>query len=156
MAPNEPNSSTRHEIARRTLDIIPLIMRVMSAEIRHAHSTVLPGHLPLLGMLRYRQHTLSELADRMSVSPSTMSNTVNALEERGWVARTRDQHDRRVVWVAITEAGLAILAQVNGGVAERLTALLSKLSDEEAAAVADGLAVLRDVFNEAIDGDPHL
>ncbi|MDZ4770832.1 MAG: MarR family transcriptional regulator [Chloroflexota bacterium] len=148
--------SNRQAIAKRTLDIIPLIMRVMSAEMRQTQHGIQPGHLALLGILRCRTHTLSDLADRLSVSPPTMSNTINALEERGWVQRRRSEVDRRVVWVEITDAGTAMMEKVNSDVEARLTTLLTALDDAQAGVLADGLAVLRDVFTEALDGDPRL
>ncbi|MBK8023810.1 MAG: MarR family transcriptional regulator [Chloroflexi bacterium] len=97
--------SIRREISRRTLDIIPLVMRVMSSEMRHTLPGIQPGHLSLLGILDYRAHTLGDLADRLSVSPPTMSNTISTLEERGWVQQRRDEGDRRLVWIEITGSG---------------------------------------------------
>jgi DNA-binding MarR family transcriptional regulator len=148
--------ASRQAIARRTLDIIPLIMRVMSAQMRQTHHGVQPGHLALLGILRYRPHTLSDLADRLSVSPPTMSNTINALEERGWVQRRRSDDDRRVVWISITETGSAFVDEVNQEVEAKLTELLGRLDDIQAAALANGLLVLRDAFAEALEDDQRL
>ncbi len=105
------------ELAHRTLDIIPLVMRVMSAEMRTSKHAPASGHVPLLGMLQSRPYTLHELAERASVSPPTMSSTVNTLEERGWVKRDRSQEDRRIVWVSITSEGSQVLADIQNHVA---------------------------------------
>lgn len=149
-------TSSRREVARRTLNIIPLIMRVMSAEMRQSYSGMLPGHIALLGMLRYRTHTLSDLADRLAVSPPTMSNTISALEERGWVLRRRAEDDRRLVWIEITNAGSEVLDQVNSAVELRLTELLSNLSDEDSEILVNGLTVLHDAFAAALETHPKL
>ena len=57
------------ELAHRTLDIIPLVMRVMSAEMRTSKHAPASGHVSLLGMLQSRPYTLHELAERHSVRP---------------------------------------------------------------------------------------
>ncbi|MCK6579997.1 MAG: MarR family transcriptional regulator [Anaerolineae bacterium] len=150
-----PNT-IRREISRRTLDIIPLIMRVMSAEMRQSLPGIQPGHISLLGILRYRAHTLGDLADRLSVSAPTMSNTISTLEERGWVGRRRAENDRRLVWIEITDAGQAALDKVEDNVETRLTDLLSDLNDQDAATLVSGLTVLRDVFATALESDPKL
>jgi MarR family transcriptional regulator, organic hydroperoxide resistance regulator len=145
------------EIAGRMLQIIPLVMRVMSAQMRHAPQQGLnSNNTPLLGALKLRTHTLSELAERMSVSAPTMSNTITTLEERGWVLRRRSEEDRRVVWIEITPEGIAALDAMQNEVKMRIAQLLEGLSDEEQATLVNGLTVLRDVFAAALERDPLL
>ena len=48
---------------------------------------------------------MSELAAVVLISRPTTSRVVDRLVERGWVARWHDDHDRRVVRVALTAAG---------------------------------------------------
>ena len=96
----------------------------------------------LLGMLTEDpagQSPLKELGRRSLLHPATLSWTVAALEEQGYVTRSRDPADKRVVIAAITKAGRA-------KVAESITALaaidfgLDNLSAGEAAAVVAALA----------------
>lgn len=138
------------------MDIIPLVMRVMSAEMRTSPHSPASGQVSLLGMLEFRPYTLTELAERHSVSSPTMSSTVTTLEERGWVRRERGQHDRRVVWVSITPAGRAVLDDIQHHVAQRIAALLAGLSDEDRERLTDGLTLLRDSFAAALAEDPQL
>lgn len=144
------------EIARRTLDIIPLVMRVMSAEMRNARHAFSSGHMPLLGMLSTRSYTLSELAERHSVSLPTMSTTISTLEERGWVTRQRSTEDRRMVSIEITQTGRDILDEIQNHVQERIAGLLAELSQADQDSLAEGLTVLRDVFAAALAQDPTL
>jgi DNA-binding MarR family transcriptional regulator len=151
---SKPNTA---EIARRTLDIIPLVMRVMSAQMRHAPQQGLTSNnTPLLGVLKMRAFTLSELAERMSVSAPTMSNTITTLEERGWVQRRRSDEDRRVVWIEITDEGRAALDAMQSEVQMRIAHLLEGLSEEESVMLLNGLTILRDVFAAALARDPVL
>ncbi|MBC8099372.1 MAG: MarR family transcriptional regulator [Armatimonadetes bacterium] len=150
------SKSTNEQIARRTLDIIPLVMRVMSAEMRHGTHGVAANHAPILGILEMRPHTLSELAERASVSAPTMSTTITTLEERGWVVRRRSETDRRVVWVEIAQPGRDALAVMQHDVQTRIAQLLTGLSTEQQTALVEGLTVLRDVFAAALEQDPIL
>ena len=50
-----------------------------------------------------------ELRRILHVSTSNVSRMVRSLEQRGWVARTRDEEDRRTWRVRLTQRALAIL-----------------------------------------------
>lgn len=145
-----------NDLAQRTMDIIPLVMRVMSAEMRASEHTPAASHVPLLGTLQYRSYTLSELAEAHSVSAPTMSSTISTLEERGWVQRERSTEDRRIVWVSITPEGRRVLDNIQHHVIKRIAALLEHLSDEDKERLIEGLTVLRDSFAAAIEQDPDL
>jgi DNA-binding MarR family transcriptional regulator len=90
---------------------------------------------------------LTDLAARHHVAPSTMSRTVDALVERGWVARTGAPDDRRKVLLALTEHGAASLdmlfEQSCGIVAE----LMAPLDAQERIALVSGLTVLQHLAN---------
>ena len=69
---------------------------------------------------------LGELAQRERVTAPTMSNTVAALVENGYVSRVPDDGDRRRVYVEITDAGTAV---VTATVRKRDAALATALAD---------------------------
>lgn len=146
--------SNTSQVARRILDIIPLVMRVMSAEMRNARHGLMSNHAPLLGMLQYRPHTLGELAERMSISAPTASNTITTLEDRGWVRRRRSEEDRRVVWIEITPQGQEVLDAMQDDVQKRIAQLLMNLDGGQQTVLVEGLTVLRDVFAAALAQDP--
>lgn len=138
------------EIARRTLQIIPFIMRVMNAEMRSTRLDIVPSHMGLLGMLTTRSHTLGELARAMTVSAPTMSNTITMMEERGWVERERDTKDRRVVYVKLSPLGREMLDKIDHFTAARISEILAPLSDEQRSTLLEGLTLLNDRFVEAL------
>jgi DNA-binding MarR family transcriptional regulator len=49
--------------------------------------------------------THSELAKRCLITPATLTGVVSTLEKAGYVTRERDQSDRRVVWLLLTDSG---------------------------------------------------
>lgn len=54
---------------------------------------------------------MSDLADGACQSRSRLTHTVKRLEQLGWVARERDEHDRRGVLCGITRRGLDKMEQ---------------------------------------------
>ncbi|HYO89439.1 MAG TPA: MarR family transcriptional regulator [Candidatus Limnocylindrales bacterium] len=145
-----------YDIARMTLDIIPLVMRVMSGEMRSTDWAMNPGQMPVMGALIRRRYTLSDLAERLSVSAPSMSATVSTLEARGWLTRERDTDDRRIVWIALTEEGQRAYEDSQRQVAERIALLLEPLSSDEREQLAGSLELLASTFAQAMERDPLL
>jgi DNA-binding MarR family transcriptional regulator len=145
-----------HTIARMTLDIIPLVMRVMSGEMRNTDWAMNPGKMPVMGALQRHRHTVSDLAMRMSVSAPTMSATVNTLVERGWVMRERDEHDRRIVWISLSPNGRRAYDESQEQVAVRIAALLESLTPHQREQLASSLHLLAETFAQAMERDPLL
>ena len=59
------------------------------------------------------QASMSDLARMAQLSPATMTGIVDRLIAAEWVERTRDDHDRRIVWVRLTAAGQAKVAAIH-------------------------------------------
>jgi DNA-binding MarR family transcriptional regulator len=49
--------------------------------------------------------THAELARRCYLAPATLTGVIDTLEKGGYVRRERDEADRRVVWLVMTDAG---------------------------------------------------
>lgn len=133
-------------IAHRIIEIIPFVMRVMASEMRRVGYDISPGHVSLMGILKQGSYTLGELAMMHSVSAATMSNTVTALEERGWVQRLRSDADRRVVKVSLAEEGLRVLDEIDAHTVRRISELLSNLNSEDGEILLSGLSILGTAF----------
>jgi DNA-binding MarR family transcriptional regulator len=74
-----------------------------------------------------------EVAGRMVTRLPDITRLVDRLEAMGLVRRSRIEEDRRVVLIAITDAGLALLAALDAPVAELHKAQLGHLSPDELA-----------------------
>src|SRR5262245_57639076 len=104
------------ECAVLLLETIPHLMRGLHSIMRQrkgadeeAHTL---GQFRMLEMLRREASTLSELAARHHVTPSTMSRSVDVLVRKTWVAREHAPKDRRQVILTITGEGRAALAAI--------------------------------------------
>jgi DNA-binding MarR family transcriptional regulator len=134
------------ETARELLEIMPLVMRAVAAELRAGGEIPAPAHFGLLMKLREQPRTLTELAAHWGVSLPTTSNSITALAGRGWVRRNAPGKDRRVAVIEVTPAGRAALERVARTAETHLAEALGTLDRTSQGRLRAGLAVLRSVF----------
>ena len=72
-----------------------------------------------------------------------MTRLLVRLESRDLVTRERAEHDRRVVEVGITDAGLALLSELDAPVDDTIRRLTSHLTADELATLSELLEKLR-------------
>jgi len=132
--------------AREILEIIPLVMRTVAAELRAAGELPAPAHFGLLSVLSVRPRMLTDLASLQGVSLPTMSSSISSMVERGWVRRTAPEEDRRVVIIEVTATGRAALERVSRAAETHLAELLAPLDVPARRRLLGGLGVLRKVF----------
>lgn len=147
-----PPSEAR-QVAAEFLEIIPLVMRVVSADLRQTEDALHPANFRLLGMLSKRDWSLGDLAEKQAVSGPTMSRAITALERRGLVVRRRSEADRRIVRVAITREGRAVLDDVHRQMVDRLAEVIAPLSEESRSTMCAGLRLLREVFETGLSDE---
>jgi DNA-binding MarR family transcriptional regulator len=87
---------------------------------------------------------VTELAESLGVTPSTMSLTLGRLERAGLVSRERDPEDRRVMNVRLTEEGERIRETARPFDADSVDAALLRLRPDERREAVRGLALLAD------------
>ncbi|MDA8195382.1 MAG: MarR family transcriptional regulator [Thermaerobacter sp.] len=101
-------------------------------------SQVAVSHLTMLRWLvRQGPITVSEAARRADVSASAITQAAKRLEGMGFLARRRSQQDQRLVFLEVTAAGRSQVDAVRARQAGRLQQLLSDLTSEEIAAMAE-------------------
>lgn len=73
---------------------------------------------------------MSELGRQAQVEKSNLSNLVDRLEQRGLVVRSRNEGDRRVTFVDLTDEGDDLAVQSHNEVMARVNELAGKLPPE--------------------------
>ena len=103
-----------------------------------------PTQYNVLRILRGSPKGLSctEIANRMISRDPDITRLLDRLEKRGLISRCRENKDRRMVLTRITEAGLALLAQLDAPVLETHHLLLGHLGP-------DRLRALLELLDEA-------
>ncbi len=101
--------------------------------------------------------TLSELAARMNLGTATVAKTIDSLEDRGLLTRTRSDQDRRVVHLSLTEDGRSMQNAASADFHRHMTALFRKLTPDQRTGLVQGLEALleaRAEFMSAGDAPP--
>ena len=138
--------SQARQAARTLLEVMPLVMRTVAAELRAAGELPAPAHFPLLHMLSEHPRTLSELAAFRGVSLPSMSSSVAVLVGRGWVRRVTPGADRRVVMLEVTAGGRAALDRVARSAERHIAEVLASLDEPARRRLQSGLDVMREAF----------
>ncbi|MGA9192443.1 MAG: MarR family transcriptional regulator [Anaerolineales bacterium] len=137
--------------AKQIVEIVPLVMRSLAAEVRKSGHTLSPSHFRILTMLHERSWSLGELAEHEQISSPTVSRSISTLEDRGWAQRRVSSQDRRVVLAEITQQGEAVLKSLQASAEGRVLEMLKPLSPGETRDLAIGLPVLRKVFEQDLN-----
>jgi DNA-binding MarR family transcriptional regulator len=102
--------------------------------------------------------TMSRLADVLGVSLSSATGLVDRIEERGFIERSRVPEDRRVVLIAVTEAGTRMIQESDALSDELMRSVLARLDAAELPAIAHALAEVRSALEATATGparNPH-
>jgi DNA-binding MarR family transcriptional regulator len=103
----------------------------------------------LLHTLHLNQRmTISELAEQLYLSPSATTIAINRLVRDGNILRTRDESDRSVVWVELTEKAHEMVIQLRSRRKTVLRSMFSNLTEEE---IAQFLAITRKMLTHIQD-----
>lgn len=76
---------------------------------------------------------ISELAERLDVTPRSATEVVDALEEQGLVERGPDPSDRRAVRLAVTQEGGRVVSEIRAARQEVGRRAMGALTDQERA-----------------------
>lgn len=82
--------------------------------------------------------TSSELAETFKVVKSSITAIVTRLVDRGLIERTRNESDRREVYLSLTERGRQIAEQVDHRISETVGVYLGHFKEEEIETVLSG------------------
>jgi DNA-binding MarR family transcriptional regulator len=87
---------------------------------------------------------VGELARRMAIHQTTVSNLLYGLEKRGLIGKERDRSDQRVVKLALSESGKALLDAAPKPARGLLPEAMRKLDGDAMALLDQGLQALID------------
>lgn len=97
----------------------------------------------LLSLRTGQWATQAEMAQAMGITAATLTHHLGGLERSGLVRRWREDGNRRVQRVELTDAGVALFDQLRGAAAAHDKRLRATLSDADVDLLADLLDRLR-------------
>lgn len=126
-------------MANQSTEVIKNLMRIMSALRTHGaqhyrvHFTSQTRALFIIS--KHENLTKGELSELLDIRPSSTSDLVRKLTDKGFITVTADSNDKRVSRLAVTEAGKELLNESTGtdfdSIAQNLTQGLTAEEQEE-------------------------
>ena len=95
-------------------------------------------------------HTMGEIAERLQMNPPTLTKLVDRMVGKSLVQRAADPEDSRRVLVYATDAGLALLHELQDKIDQHHAALQALLGDRNASQLERLLTTLIDAAERPI------
>jgi DNA-binding MarR family transcriptional regulator len=86
--------------------------------------------------------TVSRLASRLRLDNSTLTRTLDGLVKRGLVERHRNDRDRRVVWIRLTDEGKTVVRSIHRDNDAHYRRVFKKIPQSRRATVMRSFAIL--------------
>jgi DNA-binding MarR family transcriptional regulator len=151
LTPDHEGAQARHGPAAIDATRLRVVIARLSRRMRHHQLAGLtPTQLSALSTVdRTGPLRLGDLAAAEGIAPSTLTRTVSALEERGYVKRCAVPGDARACMLAITPRGREVLGRIRRESTAMLADLLMRLTPDRTAALAGALPVLEQLAEAA-------
>jgi len=107
-----------------------------------------PEYRALAALYARRRCSMRELADLSSIDRTTLTRTIDRMEQAGWLARISDSEDMRVVRLALSAAGQKLFARLWPAVEELNRAAISGLSQGAVEALRRSLSRMKTNLEE--------
>lgn len=139
-----------HEGAPAEADLGDLLMRVARALRRRGVAATAPWELSphqvraLRVVARHERIRPGELAAHLRVAPRSVTDVVDALQERGLVTREPDPTDRRATVVTLTASGTQLVHETDAARRADADAYFERLTARDRAALRRILTALDD------------
>lgn len=141
----------------RALRRITRAIDIHSRRLVNTYGLTGPQLVCLRALERAGETTPSRLANELSLSQSTVTGIIDRLAARQLLTRERTAPDRRMVTVAITEAGRALIAQAPSPLQESFLDKLQTLDPASQTRIRDTLEEVVQMMGGAeIDAAPLL
>jgi len=128
---NENKISLDESIVENLMSIYPLLSKNFAKAIR-TKTTFTPGVLFTLGALyHHKKLTMSGIGCHLSIPKPHATILVDKLIKDDLVVRLPDPHDRRVIYIELTDKGRDTLKSLKSIVSEELTKKLALLTVEQ-------------------------
>jgi DNA-binding MarR family transcriptional regulator len=148
VVPQEPLNETAVQVLRQFRQVF----NTVKTHFRSVEKKVGLGGAQVWALSVVREQPgigVGELASAMNIQPSTASNLVRVLVERGLVATLKSDNDRRTVQLKLLPAGAKVLKATPGPYTGVLPSALAALDDRTLKRLQKDLALLI----EALDAD---
>lgn len=109
-------------------------------------------HYTLRYIYQNQNCTSTELADVFAVNKSAVTAIITRLVDKGLIERTRDEHDRRVVYLTLTDKGNSLFNECEQRVHHLVENIITQFNDEEINTFIQTYEKLEELLDVAKEG----
>lgn len=142
---SRPPSTEDVRVAGMLLSLLPRIGKI-AAQVAHERGAITLERARILWQLVEAPRRSGELAQRCALTPASVSELVDSLERDGFVRRSEDSTDRRVVVVEITARGRREIERVGEVMRAPIAKIIACLSSEKRVRLAAALTDLQEAL----------
>lgn len=92
---------------------------------------------------------VTEISERLQITPSGVTHTINSLEKSGFIERSAAPNDRRIVLVRATDKSKEIMKELYKERVQFIEGLVTYLGEEDSKEFIRLIAKTLDYFNES-------
>ncbi|MFQ6041150.1 MAG: MarR family winged helix-turn-helix transcriptional regulator [Candidatus Poribacteria bacterium] len=129
------------EVKELILEFVKLY-NILDRDEKACYGVTVQQCYTLLAFERNGKMTMNELSAELGLSSSTMTRNVDILARRGYIERIRDDNDRRLVLVQLTESGRELTAKLRQCEGDFFAEALRTIPESEWGNVASSLQLL--------------
>ncbi len=118
------------EISARKIEAVRALARA-SRFLERASDELSLAHYRILSAVASGDERASRVAHRLSLGKPTVSAAVEALTQRGLMARSDVKGDQRATTLSLTDEGRALLARVEADMIDRLDQVSQRIPNSE-------------------------
>ncbi|HEY8784986.1 MAG TPA: MarR family transcriptional regulator [Candidatus Limnocylindria bacterium] len=149
IAPERPASraptTEDARLAGMLLSLLPRIGKI-AGQVAHERGAMTLERARILWQLVESPRRSGEIAQRCGLTPASVSELVDSLERDGFVRRSEDRNDRRVVVVEISARGRREIERVGELMTAPVAKIIAGLSADKRSRIAAALADLQEAF----------
>ncbi len=119
-----------NQVKELTLEFVKLY-RLLDKDEKACYGVTVSQCYTLLAFDGKERLTMNELSNELGLSSSTMTRNVDVLIRSGYLERVRDNVDRRLVFVRLTESGKELMANLCGCEQKFFTEVLRTIPESE-------------------------
>ncbi|WP_207650404.1 MarR family winged helix-turn-helix transcriptional regulator [Geosporobacter subterraneus] len=103
----------------------------------------------LLELLKVEQLTMNEISHKMNLDTSTMTRVIDKLVRDQLISRERQEEDRRIVVLELTEKGRNTALQLNESIRKYYKNIIQNLPEGQVDNVLNAVFLLLNAFDKA-------
>lgn len=126
---------------REFSELLPKMMQLWGPRI-YGEFGVTAQQFRVLQLIGREPVTVGDLSAKSNAKAPAMTRLLRRLETKGWVAKSQDPGDRRVVWLKLTEEGRAVMEQLARNREKVIEEMFDRLSPQEQQQIIQGIRLI--------------